>query len=554
MTSSDGADSRAFAEAARGVSRFAPRPSRNALAFAGACALAPIACLLGFLAYQGYSVLTPESTIAMVIVSATVALVALVAHGLGGWARVLLMATLVTLALDYLVQWQAHGIQGRVAIPASFALALMLAWAARQRLAPIFGTAFAAVALSTVLVPAWQPATPLQGNAPVSPPADSQLPVFVHLVLDGHIGTAGLPAEVAGATELGEAIVSDLVEHGFRVYERAFSRHPTTRASVSAILNLEDPPHPNRHVRAGQSGRIVATRNDLYAALVERGYRVEVIQPDGYDWCSARGAPVERCDVYPYQMLRWLDSARLSPWEASRVIVAAFLNGSTVWFNVTEAYVVDLRAAAPWLPRLPETVFTYVGIDALERLASLPVRIERLSRGNALFAHILLPHGPHVFDADCGMRADLDDWREPERQGANAALERWRSEYRRYFGQVRCVHHHLDRIMTTIAAQARLRDAVIVLHGDHGSRIPRPIQTGVGARSHLVDGLSTLFAVRAPGIVPGRDGKQEGLDRLFATNVLPALGLTPSRTPDGRAIFYSSGTESVRAPDAMPDI
>jgi hypothetical protein len=304
----------------------------------------------------------------------------------------------------------------------------------------------------------------------------------------------------------------------------------------------------------GLSGRIVATRNDLFTALIERGYRVEVIQPDGYDWCSARGAMVARCDVYPYQTLSWLGSAKLSSWEASRVIIAAFLNGSTVWFNATEAYSIDLRAAAPWLPRLPKSVFTYVGINALETLSSLPARVEHLPRGSALFAHILLPHAPHVFDADCAMRGDIDDWREPERPGANGELERWRAEYGRYLGQVRCVHHHLDRFMRTIAATAHLRDAVIVLHGDHGSRIPRPEQAGVDVRNPFIDGLSTLFAVRAPGIEPGRDGAQEGLDRLFAVNVLPALGLRPRRTPGGRAIFFSSGTQGVLAPDAMPDI
>ena len=469
-------------------------------------------------------------------------------------ARVLFMATLVTLLLDYLVQWQAHGIHGRVAIPVSFLLALMLTWAARNQLTPIFGTAFAAVALSTVLVPVWEPTAQPAQKASIPSAPDSRLPVYVHLVLDAHIGTAGLPSEIEGAAKLREEIVGDLVGHGFRVYERAFSRHPSTRASVSAILNLEDPPHPNTHVRVGLSGRIIATDNDLFAALMKRGYRIEVVQPDGYDWCSAREALVERCDVYPYQTLRWLNSAGLGVRDASRVILAAFLHGSTIWFNAVEAYSVDLREVAPWLPRLSEGVFTYAGINALEALASLPARIERLPRGSALFAHILLPHAPHIFDESCDMRRDIDDWRERDQPGAGGEEKRWQAEYRRYFAQTRCVHRYLDRMVKTIDANPKLGDAVIVFHGDHGSRIPRPAQPTGSGRSPLIDGLSALFAVRAPGVIPGPDNVEQGLDRLFASKVLPALGITPPPTRDGREIFHSSATGSVPTANPMPDI
>jgi hypothetical protein len=84
------------------------------------------------------------------------------------------------------------------------------------------------------------------------------------------------------------------------------------------------------------------------------------------------------------------------------------------------------------------------------------------------------------------------------------------------------------------------RDAIVIIHGDHGSRImQRSVRAAYAdrlTRQDFNDAFSTLFAVRSAHLKPGVEREQRPLQELLAE----ALGLPMERLP---ANVYLAGPE-----------
>jgi hypothetical protein len=90
----------------------------------------------------------------------------------------------------------------------------------------------------------------------------------------------------------------------------------------------------------------------------------------------------------------------------------------------------------------------------------------------------------------------------------------------------------LDELFDRMRAAGVYDDSIILLHGDHGSRI---VMTEPTAENHhalteqeLVDAFSTLFAMKVPGKPGGYDKSPRPLEQLFAEFVFEA-GLIPTK-------------------------
>ncbi len=83
-----------------------------------------------------------------------------------------------------------------------------------------------------------------------------------------------------------------------------------------------------------------------------------------------------------------------------------------------------------------------------------------------------------------------------------------------------------------------LDHAIIILHGDHGSRIARHLvldsQIDLVSDQDVIDSYSTLFAIRLPEVQPGYDRDLRSIQALFAEF---ALGRP---LPEERAEVYAT--------------
>ena len=491
--------------------RFAALSGLRAPFLAGTAVLG--ASLANFLHYHGYPLLRPEIAIVATGLILAAAFVALLYAGVGRPGRASLEALLVFLAIDLNsdIFWLAL-----LAAIGTFLLCRLR----RISVLPAL-TVLAAVVLLTTLLGLGERRPPIERIAGTAPAASSA-PAIVHLILDEHVGLEGITDPAVR-----DEVARFYGAHGFRLFSRAYSRHFHTVNAIPDILNFG-----GRGSSLGSQDGVTVGPTAYLSLLRERGYGVNVYESDFANFCS--GVPYASCTRYWSPSLAWIDALPHSAAEKARLIAYKFWSLSSVAVTLSEAY--NFAVTRPWLrgAGLPFFMLEQRGISsgvaALGAFDTLTADLRQARPGNVYFAHVLLPHYPYVAGPDCRV-VPPSQW--DFRWSASPVAERQAAYHR----QLRCVLRKIDAALTALEASPAGRNAVVVIHGDHGSRItrvePRADNVGHYGERDLIAGFSTLFAVRAPGI-------EGGIDRTPA----PAPALLGSLARSG---FTSVGPGRVAA-------
>lgn len=501
-------------------------------------AVAPLALLtpfVGYLRYHEYPLLHAEVlSAALMLVAVGLLIDALIALR----PRALRPAFLVVLPL-LAADLQFHLVEARlagatdplftaVAAGAAFVAAAALAWLLRDHLGTILATMFGVMLLSAVLLPTDKVATGVRIDRESSAARD--LPPVLHLVFDEHIGIAGIPADIPGGAELRSDLESFYGRWGFELHPRAYSAFAETHYSLAALVNGVDGP-PSRDVLGGSGAQFVVRHNSWFERLAARGYRLRVYQSQYLDFCSGEDSAVDHCFTYPVHGIGFLGGLEMPAGRKAALLVGYFTAKSVIGAFVPALLpgVADEPARRP--RDLPE-LGTPAALDVLERAAA---DLRTGARGTVFFVHALVPHYAYVFDRDCQPLPDPADWLNagvssllPGAYNTEATRER---RYRRYFEQMRCVYRRLDALFAQMQALGVFEDATVIVHGDHGSRISRAWFRELGAAQvsarDLIDNLSTLYAVRVPGMDAGRRDAQTSVQQLFASGFLEQMRTEP---------------------------
>jgi hypothetical protein len=147
--------------------------------------------------------------------------------------------------------------------------------------------------------------------------------------------------------------------------------------------------------------------------------------------------------------------------------------------------------------------------DVLAQLAGEPASL-------FVFAHLLLPHEPYIFDADCGHREPYwppTDYVADQRPIRDA-----------YTAQIRCLNAKLDEVVTRIL-EASPTPPIILLQSDHGHGMMavNPMRGDQLPQHHLdpaqITERTDIFA--AYHLPHG--GQSVIYDSITPINVLPAI-------------------------------
>lgn len=335
--------------------------------------------------------------------------------------------------------------------------------------------------------------------------AAANVPHVIHLVFDGQIGIAGFPTHLPEAAAAAQAWRDTLVEHGFTVYDHAFSNYNGTRNSLPSILNDRLVTHDLELM--GANNRVAATGRLERAR--QRHLALAVYQSDFVRFADA-GADTT-VHEYPVGAPVPMPADVASLTQRTEILIG--------WYGRLD------RLGAALLNRVPEGRFVsnQWPLNA-RRVWPGPLKddVHAATRPTYFFAHVMMPHPPYAFDADGRLRP-RDLWSISSPRTPDVAS--YEAQYREYAGQSLLVARELDALLDDFARTGVLDRAEVLIHGDHGARLhveddsiesldDLPHTPGLVRR--LIDTYSTLLAVRRPGAAEGRvDDTTAGIVRLL---------------------------------------
>lgn len=326
----------------------------------------------------------------------------------------------------------------------------------------------------------------------------------IHLILDEHIGVEGIPTHIKGFEDERKHVMEFYKKYGFLVYGGGYSHYSKTADSIPSMLNNAAPNTQQAFVEKRDTSWVVK-RNLYFNEIRKRGYRIEVWQSKYLVFCGDNTAGVEYCNQYNHWGAKVLDDFGFHIADQVKFIIAPLLGRSYIYRKLKFVVYRQIQKIAAnhgiFLPNwsrdaLPKTspLNSFIALDAIG------TRIESLPSGYYLFAHLIFPHGPFAFDAECTVNKDYNAWEVKSYQGSEV---RRYARYKLYLGQLSCLYKKLDQIFSVMREKGIYKDSLIFLHGDHGSRISihKPITSDSGQLylSDLLDNFSTLIAFKGPG-------------------------------------------------------
>lgn len=363
-------------------------------------------------------------------------------------------------------------------------------------------------------------------------PFDESLPVVIHVILDELISPGAIDPSVPGGAAARDAMYAFGQTHGLRVFDSVYSRYFFSGVAIPNLMQAE-------YQGLTEFGDIRKTideapnPNAYFEDMAARGYRTMVFQTAVLDFCQP--PEVRGCETF-----RSFDpgvAAESNLDQRTRVL--------NFWDTFLRAYEPSaLSSFGRWVLRrasgLDQRELGVLGVSGRFDPQGFPRWFDRfvavvsqVPRGTHIVAHMLVPHSPYVLTNECVVAGEFDSgyylggrFDLPDRRAEARA-----KYYGEYFGQVGCVMNRLDALMQMVAQTPHLRDAVVVIHGDHGSRISVGNIVEDYAAQDFVDNYGTFFAVRAPGVAAGVDCTFTSLGQVFRRIVRGAAAAQDDPTP-----------------------
>jgi hypothetical protein len=160
--------------------------------------------------------------------------------------------------------------------------------------------------------------------------------------------------------------------------------------------------------------------------------------------------------------------------------------------------------------------------------------------GDMFFVYLSIPHFPYIYDNMCNLYHS-DHWEfpvdlPPKLNDKDSRARR----YGRYLEQVRCLHRKLDAMFQVWKKVGVFDGLVIVVHGDHGSKIREHTEEELSAADY-VDTFSTLFAVKEPDVTVGYDRRIAAVQELLEEVVARQTGSHQPQTERIPYVFLYDG-------------
>ena len=498
--------------------------------------------LVSFLKFQGYPLLTAEVAYA----AGGIFVLSLGLGALARWCGRAGAAVAIAVAIILFVDFQFEARLTYLAV--GFVLLLVLGWFAARVLLPILAVVFAVVLLSTLVLPAQLH----KADVAFASERDirTDLVPVLHIILDEQIGVEGIEASTVWEQRAREDLKGFYLENGFRLFGGAYSNYAETFNSIPNVLNDTLSTESWQYVSAGADGLSAVGENRHLRQYSENGYGLRIYQSKYFNFCEAPGLTVLSCKSYNYTGLDNLDKLTQKALIRAELILARFLNRSRIYGIGRSVYQTLAARGFGNLRRLENNNYaplaSYPFFDVLEK------DLAKATGGQVYFAHLLIPHRPFMFNADCDIVLD-HAYDSLDRQSSE-----WLVEYRKaYYEQVGCTTRLMRGLFGSLRRSGLYDRLTIIVHGDHGSRIgphdPTPKNWELFTPSDLRAHYSTLFAVKAPGMKGGYDDRLFSVRRLLGAVVNQAGDLFAPSPDDEHIVILRAEKGETMEMKRLPD-
>ena len=345
---------------------------------------------------------------------------------------------------------------------------------------PVVATFAMIFSLSNVIVP--KNTKTLRSGTVEARLADEERPktALLHIVLDEEAPlNSGQGTDYA--RNAAAAIQRDYEVRGFTVYPTVRSLHRQTHKSLTNLVSLNG--DTDNFVPIGRKGdHMVTVRDNVqFSNLIAEGFDIRVHQSSYLDFCG--DSPGVECNTYRLRDMSVLEGSGL-PY-GDRLLTALLAIARDYSNEKGGRYVSGYRTVSQWIAPLNKS-YRYLSWPgkSLEAMDDLRRGLASLQPGDAYFVHLLVPHFPYLYDAECQVKSPVD-WVFPLRHGRQQSYE---ALERAYWDQTTCTHKKITQILDAVADRSYL---TVMIHGDHGPRFFAGTETETEA-----DKLDTYFAVR----------------------------------------------------------
>ncbi len=469
--------------------------------------------LLIFFKHNDFPLTQPESLISflvLLLVAIFFGMLMSVGRQIG---KTLVVTFLLVLVIDIQTDWiTTVGFRLFLSVIAMGSLS----WLLKKHLAQWVVLFFGAMAVGTII----QAPNPMQQTRGSFPgPSQSSQPFVLHLILDEYAAPEALDSTFDINSTVSTEIQSFFKDWDFTIFSRAYSRFYDTNESIPNTLNRGLIEIPDGYWQNRFHEGIVLEQNQWFDRLEKLGYDLHVIQPNFIDFIGP-DHNVQSSTDYHLNTINSLLGTDLSIHEKTTIIVGTYFRLSWFLGMFRDGYSDLAQSDAGTALKLPRPNLTgskFGPLSTMRALDNLTGMLENAQPGQAVFAHLLLPHYPYTFNSDCSLKPESSSWLEgkdsrcePARNNSQSRAER----YPMYLAQIQCTNNQLDSLFETLKKSGVWNNAVVVLHGDHGSRLnriqPFPSNGSLMDPTEFMDAFGTLVAVKLPA-VPGK------IDRSFVS-------------------------------------
>lgn len=503
-----------------------------------AFSLVLLAPFVNFITFNDYAFWRPEVLVIMLILVLLGVGIAIGYSWLGNLGKLVLTTAVLVVALSFFPPWRTLPILIPVVL-----LVLLLNMLFAKHICTLLATVAGVFILGILLLPMSQKTDqPVKWQHAVGK-TNTKLPPIVYLILDEHGGVGAIPQDTPRGVQLKQSLILFYQQEKFRLYGNVYSHYPNTYNSIPNLLNFTTLAMDNAYFHVSDNRQL--EQNYFFSLLAKKGYQFRIYQPGDYlDYCKVPGVPVASCYSAPTVSAGLLQLTTTSWLSRLRFLWSTYLLRSPLYqlflYPVYKAQVFlhdhgFARFNSQW-----DEVHDVSHLPMLTTFAQLRNDIaQHNDAGTVFFAHILAPHGPYAYNADCQL-LPIDQWRQrhvlmPFIQTTPAIREQ---VYAAYEGQVSCVQSQLQLLFAAMRTAGIYDQAIIIIHGDHGSRIalhvPEAANSAVLTQQDFSDFYQTLFAVKAPDYAVGYDQHFFDLQTLLAD------------------VTHSITREKIRVPHAAP--